>query len=734
MRIALWVSIVVFLFVPTAACAAGVLAISEVTALPRGALATSPEVTVCGTVIGMLPDDGEAIVEDAAGGIRVMVDAATTIESHTKGDDVAAGDQIEVVGRAERTGFAPSIRATHIVKLGRRPLPAPRRCDVEDFFAGGEDCRLVELEGVVQQVWQEAGRLRLEIGTQSRLFIAEIPLEVAERFQPGIGQDPQSLVDSMVRVAGPAMSVCNVRGEILRPWLRVDRAEWFSVLSADVATIGSVVPIDEIGRLWTGAGRSHRVATFGTVVHAIPGRTVYLQNGHRGVTVSLGAGAAGTGERFVAGDHVEVAGFIDRSGHVAAIRSAEVTKIGHHGSPPPLMAMPAAILGANTAAAELGAQADPGDYQGCLVQCSGYLVQSQPVTDGGVLVVRFDGVIFTAEADAATFPTLSGIEPGSFLTLTGVAAIDGDDLSRGRDATGVTKRLRLMLRGTEDVRVVRGPPWWTAARLAAFLGATGTVLTAALAWGMGLRRQLAAQKSLLASEMRSRRDAAVEYEATLRERTRLAANLHDTLQQTIGGIGYQLDACLAGESGIGLDTRQHVDVARRMVRYAESEIQGAVWAMRSLSLGGKPLAEALRDLMARVGDGHEARMTVEVVGNCDDLPEFVAGNLLLICQEAAHNALRHGKPAAIQVSLTDDRDHGTVHLRVADDGRGFVVGRQSGASAGHFGVQGMQERAERLGGKLTMTSQPGRGTVVEATVQRRDYDTHIEGEGEAPRP
>ncbi len=720
---------VVFFFISVApSCATEIRSIVDVLTLPRDLLDPKPEVAVVGAVIGVQPVDQQLIVEDASGGIRVAVPAATMVDSAGEVADVLVGDMVEVRGRIEPGAFIPTVRATRIVRRDRGPLPPPRRCDVEAFFAGSEDCRLVELEGVVQQAWHEAGSLLLEIETQTRLFTAEIPMAVVEQVDPGVVQDPQSLVDSVVCVAGPATSVLNARGEIHRAGLTVDRAEWFTLISADVTTRMSAVPLEAIGRFRIGAGRGHRVQTFGTVVHSIPGRTLHLQNGHRGVTVRLGAGAAGSEERFVAGDLVEVAGFVDRSGHVASIRSAAARKVGHHGPPEPLVAMPEEILRANAVAVERGTQADPGDYQGCLVRLGGHLLQSQPTADGGVLSVRCDRVIVPVEADPVAFRALAGIEPGSFVSVAGVAMIDWP-IDPRQSSGDMPQRLRLMLRDAGDVRVDASPPWWTPFRLATFLVASGLILATALVWVWFLRRQLAAQQALLAMEMRSRRDAAVEYEATLRERTRLAANLHDTLQQTIGGIGYQLDACLAIEREVGSETRQHVDVARRMVRYAETEIQGAVWAMRSLSLGGRPLKEALKLLVARVGDGHDVRMTVEVLGTFEDLPEFVAGNLLLVCQEAVNNALRHGKPATIDVTVADGDDQGTIDLRVVDDGRGFVVGRQAGANEGHFGIQGMRERVERLGGQLTLASQPGKGTAVEATVLRREYDTRIDDDG-----
>ena len=70
---------------------------------------------------------------------------------------------------------------------------------------------------------------------------------------------------------------------------------------------------------------------------------------------------------------------------------------------------------------------------------------------------------------------------------------------------------------------------------------------------------------------------------------------------------------------------------------------------------------------------------------------------------------------------------------MSDNGRGFVVGKQRGANEGHFGLQGMRERAERLGGTFTVTSRPGEGTAVEATVMRRDYDRQLDGQTDPVR-
>ena len=703
------------------ALAAEVEPIASVTALTPTALATRPEVMVRGTVIHVDPILHELIVEDDSGGVVVDLGAGGTESAEA----IAVGDEVEITGRVGPGEYAPIVSAFRLESHGKRSLPPPRRCDPEAFLAGSEHGRLIEVEGIVQQAWHDGDRVLMELETAGRLFTAEIPAAVVAAGVPG--PDLQGLVDAVVVVAGPVKTVSNTRGETLRPSVSVDRAEWFTLVSGDVTFNRSAVSLESIGGYRPSFGGGHRIQTFGTVIHAVPGRTLHLQNGHHGVTVRIGAEAEGVDELFLPGDQVEVAGFIDRSGHVASIRGAAVRRLGQGGAPQPLTVTPESILRVNAAAAAGDIQAWPGDFEGCLVCTKGQLIQAQPTVAGGVFVLRSAGTIVNVEADEASFAPFESLAPGTLLEVTGVAAIDWG-ASLESPAGGAPERIRLMVRSADDLRILKAPSWWTTARLLAGLVATAMILATALGWVASLRRQLAAQQRLLAAEMRSRRDAAVEFEATLRERTRLAANLHDTLQQTIGGIGYQLDACLTGGGVTSDATKQHVDVARRMVSYAANEVQGAVWAMRSLSLGGKSLGEALRDLVVRIGAGRDVKINVGVEGAFDDLPEFVAGNLLLIGQEAVHNALRHGAPTKVEIVLVADRGDGRIHLRVTDNGRGFVVGRQRGADEGHFGLQGMRERAERLGGTLTITSRPVEGTVVEATVARRDYDGQIRGQ------
>jgi signal transduction histidine kinase len=233
---------------------------------------------------------------------------------------------------------------------------------------------------------------------------------------------------------------------------------------------------------------------------------------------------------------------------------------------------------------------------------------------------------------------------------------------------------------------------------------------------------VARQTQQLAQEMRGRRDAAVEFQAALRERSRLAANLHDTVLQTMTGIAYQIEACETESLPPDERTANHLETARRMVQRGQEDLRNSVWALRALPMKERTFTEAVHSVAQQISAGHDVQITVEHTNELPALADFIAGNLLLIAQEAVHNAIKHAKPKRIRITLAAVENGERFSLLVEDDGGGFVPGSQPGAGAGHFGMEGMRERAERLGGTLDLQSEPGAGTRVRVEVPLRSFD------------
>jgi ligand-binding sensor domain-containing protein len=202
-----------------------------------------------------------------------------------------------------------------------------------------------------------------------------------------------------------------------------------------------------------------------------------------------------------------------------------------------------------------------------------------------------------------------------------------------------------------------------------------------------------------------------QFAATLAERTRLSREIHDTMLQHLAGIALQVQAiarqCLPQAS----EQRSQLVALRREVEEYIREARQAVMDLRSPMLDARGLAGAL---------GEIGRRTVAAPARFDISASPIAGvstaaegALLRIGQEAITNAARHAAATHVRVELRQDAD--AIRLRVIDDGQGFDVAATVPGENGHFGLLGMRERAERLGGRVTVTSSTS-GTVVEASV------------------
>jgi signal transduction histidine kinase len=527
-------------------------------------------------------------------------------------------------------------------------------------------------------------------------------------------------------------AIRNTRGDFLSPSLWIARPGDLEILEAAPAEPFETpqVPLGAIGRYRLEPVTGHRLQTEGTVTCALPGRFFYLQQGLNGLRVQTSSDAS-----FVPGDRVRVAGFLDMSRQSASIVEALVKKIGHEDPPKPHAIEPDDLVRLNTEARRAGVIAEPSNFDGCLVSFSAKLVEVNPMTPGKVQLILTRGAsTVPAVFDGLDISPFMQLLPGSELEVTGVMQIhlQGAEEMASFAADPVIQQLGLQLRSAADVRVLATPSWWTPRRLVALLAGVLALLAGMLAWVWLLRREIAAQSALLVREMGTRRDAAVEFQATLRERNRMAANLHDTLLQTLTGIRFQLGACRKNGRLDGDDTDEHLAVARKMVDLAAQELRESVWGLRTAPMEGQSFMDSLSAIVKHLGRGHDERIECRSTGTPFVVRNFVAGNLLLCAQEAVHNALQHAGAKAIEVLVDFDPSFGTVKLSVRDDGSGFAPGNEVGPEQGHFGLTGMRERIERLGGTFTLDTTPGRGTTVCAQVCKRDYDSLIDGNETAP--
>jgi signal transduction histidine kinase len=201
-----------------------------------------------------------------------------------------------------------------------------------------------------------------------------------------------------------------------------------------------------------------------------------------------------------------------------------------------------------------------------------------------------------------------------------------------------------------------------------------------------------------------------QFAAVLAERNRIAREIHDNLAQEMLGISVQLEVVARTMPVSAELAKTHLDRVRMLVRHGIAEARRYVWDLRSQALDKNDLPAALSETARRLTADTALQAKVEVTGTFRPLSNLIEGNLLRIGQEAINNAVRHAQARNILVNLKFDAKR--VQLTVRDDGRGFEYQISANGEAKHFGLLGMRERAEQIGGTLTINSRANEGTEV----------------------
>ncbi|MDX2019785.1 MAG: histidine kinase [Deltaproteobacteria bacterium] len=207
----------------------------------------------------------------------------------------------------------------------------------------------------------------------------------------------------------------------------------------------------------------------------------------------------------------------------------------------------------------------------------------------------------------------------------------------------------------------------------------------------------------------------LRYLAVLEERRRLAHDLHDALAVSFTGISYQLHTLgqsLGPESPA--EVRRLLNDAQAMVKHSRQEARRSVWDIRSSALERRSLPEALRATASESNRVGTATVTVTVDPTYQSMSGLVATEvaeaLLRIAQEALVNAMVHGRAKNVVVSLIGLEKR--VQLEIKDDG----LGAGQVEDGLHFGLVGMRERAETLGGTFSIRSSQNEGTTVTVVI------------------
>jgi ligand-binding sensor domain-containing protein/signal transduction histidine kinase len=255
-----------------------------------------------------------------------------------------------------------------------------------------------------------------------------------------------------------------------------------------------------------------------------------------------------------------------------------------------------------------------------------------------------------------------------------------------------------------SVRLRILPPWWSTW----WLRTTYAVLILFSLWALYQIRlhRLAEQFSM-------------RLEERLGERTRIARELHDTLLQSFQGLMLLFESVRNLLPERPVEAVRALDGALDRADRAILEGRDAVHDLRSSTVLNNDLEKAMaalgEELAAHDGKQNSATFRVLVEGTPQSLNPILRDEIYRIAREALRNAFLHAQARRIEAEITYSEP--LLRLRIRDDGNGIdpqVLGQ--GSRAGHWGLPGMHERAQRIGAQLNVWSRPGAGTEVELSI------------------
>lgn len=374
------------------------------------------------------------------------------------------------------------------------------------------------------------------------------------------------------------------------------------------------------------------------------------------------------------GDVVEIHGRVQPGLYSAVIKSDSIRLLWIGTPVPPISITPS--------------QAASGAYDARFVEIEGRLTQSEASRKGVRTLYLTDGIQSFRTVDVSDDnDVLSRIKIGSYLRLHGICALN-------QSYTDGLTPFVILLRSNEDIQVLADPPWWNPWHESLLFA--GILFSALLVQVLYFRIQ------------RWKSDTIT------RERERLAHEIHDTMAQGFAGIGYQIQGIRKTVAHSDQVDTGHVSdqltMAYQLVRRCHEEASRTIVMLSSASPTiQEDLLGTLAEAAQRIASD-QIRIITNVEGNPVPLRLRIANALLHIGREAIANAAGHSVPTELVLTLIYDEN--CVELILKDNGHGFEFSQEKAG----FGILGMQKRARDVGGVLRISSLPGIGTEVHATV------------------
>lgn len=209
------------------------------------------------------------------------------------------------------------------------------------------------------------------------------------------------------------------------------------------------------------------------------------------------------------------------------------------------------------------------------------------------------------------------------------------------------------------------------------------------------------------------RELSVRRDERLRERARIARDLHDTLLQGFLGVSLQLQAAVEQMPAESL-AKPFLNRAVLRMQRVINESRGILQGLRTSAVESISLEQALSRLRDELAPGGGVRFRVFVTGHTKPLKPAIHEQIYLIGREALINALRHSAATSIEAEI--EYLPRQLRILVRDNGCGMRLEVVTGGRYAHWGLVGMRERAAGIGAQFRVWSRVGAGTEVEVSL------------------
>ena len=513
---------------------------AAVLALPAEQAALGIKVSIRGVVTAAEPDwGGRFFIQDSSGGVFV---------ENISSRQPAPGDLLILSGISFPGGYAPTISKPDWKKAGEAPLPPPKPVAIEDLMSGAEDGQRVKFSGIVRHAEKSGNLLEVELASGGYRVVAYGPL------LPGI--DPKRLVGARVDLTGtPAAAFNGALRRLISVNVYFPFVTDFSIvkLSASDPFHEPLTPIKNIAQYRTGRSFADRVHIKGVLTYKRNGEDLFIKDATGGLQIKSREILS-----LSKGDVVEAVGFPEFVNFLPVLDDAVFRKApGPRANVEPISPPLEELL--------------EGLHHSDFITIQGKLLDhleersASPTGEPDVktiLELQSSNLVLTAEAEtSASNQPLISIPIGSIVEVSGICSLR-------TAADGRVQSVQILIPTTYSVRVLKKPSWLTPQRLfvslviAFVVGIAGTTWTIMVTKRNSTLKRLIHERELdqkelqeahdtlewrvkerteqLKFEVTARKEAEVQFKATLTERTRLARELHDTIEQTMTGITLQL--------------------------------------------------------------------------------------------------------------------------------------------------------------------------------------------------